>query len=151
MQGEIKVPQEICFVDILPQVLLRRGGILSNVPHVCGGVLRIIQEILLPVSQWNDLQPGGLCLRVVVSDYYQDESRGCHCLRRCLCHYICHCLCYCICICLFCCLFLCLCRCLYCCLCRCLFCLRTNFRNFVALESSKFAISQKFPESHEIH
>ena len=47
------VPQEICFLDIQPQVLLRRGGILSNVPHVCGGVLRIIQEILLPLSQWS--------------------------------------------------------------------------------------------------
>ena len=47
------VPQETCFLDIQPQVLLRRGGILSNVPHVCGGVLRIIQEILLPVSQWS--------------------------------------------------------------------------------------------------
>ena len=53
MQGETSVSQEICFVDIQPQVLLGRGGILSNVPHVCGGVLRVIQEILFPVSQWS--------------------------------------------------------------------------------------------------
>ena len=77
MQGEIKVPQEICFVDILPQVLLRRGGILSNVPHVCGGVLRIIQEILLPLSQWSVKFLSSLYFMFISGTIFNQEKLVC--------------------------------------------------------------------------
>ena len=78
------VPQEICFLDIQPQVLLRRGGILSNVPHVCGGVLRIIQEILLPVSQWSVTHFLSCSLNSIYPRHHlQPGEAGLRCLVQC--------------------------------------------------------------------